>query len=579
VPTVPAPPGQAPLPLPIADSPSQSPTAKVDQPVVPPAVGARAPEGDNLFSKFLRTPEGPDELGRLSGYRVLRILGQGGMGLIFEAEDIQLGRRVALKVIRPDQSDTDILRQRFLQEARAVARIEHDHIVTIYQVAEDNGVLFLAMQLLQGESLSERLKRESRLTLRDVLRIARQSAEGLAAAHERGLIHRDIKPANIFLERISGKPDPRVKILDFGLVRQVEGDNPVLTQTGFVVGTPGYMSPEQARSQQLDARSDLFSLGCVIHRMAAGEEPFKGESPLNVLVSLTVDPVRRLTEFRDDVPERLASLVHRLLAKLPNGRPKSAGVVGEELGAIEEQLGYARPRTPWPAQPPSAPPVEKPKPAPSAPVAPADPPSQADWKSLSTLPRPKLPGDKPADPPPIPAVLSGPVKAPGEADAAPDPAATVCPKCKKEFWVVEGLRWCLRCGYCYDTNAPIPADQAAKTADAADQHWGFMLAAGALLIVTVTLFGGTVPSNDPELLVWWVRVQFGLGLVSCCAGYVWLVLLAARERKEDRLAHFLNPVLLVRQVFEYLPQTRSTLYAVGWGITAMVGAVALYFWK
>jgi serine/threonine protein kinase len=163
-------------------------------------------------------------------------------------------------------------RERFLHEARAMAAVRHDHVVTIHQVGEERGVPFFAMEQLEGESLHDRLRREAPLPAAEVLRIAREAAEGLAAAHARGLIHRDVKPANLWLEIQPGEPGAsasgghggRVKVLDFGLARSAAGDEPHLTQTGVVVGTPAYMAPEQARGEVPDQRSDLFSLGCVL---------------------------------------------------------------------------------------------------------------------------------------------------------------------------------------------------------------------------------------------------------------------------------------------------------------------------
>src|SRR5262249_27187820 len=203
---------------------------------------------------FLGPPQEPGELGRLGAYRVLRVLGVGGMGIVFHAEDVQLRRAVALKCLLPALAATSQARQRFLREARAAAAIEHEHVVVIYQVGEDRGIPFLAMQLLQGESLEDRLRREPLLPASQVLRIGREIAVGLAAAHERGLIHRDIKPANVWLEG----PQARVKLLDFGLARAVADDTGV-SQAGTIVGTPAYMAPEQSRGDPVDARCDLFS--------------------------------------------------------------------------------------------------------------------------------------------------------------------------------------------------------------------------------------------------------------------------------------------------------------------------------
>ncbi len=204
---------------------------------------------------FLRPAKGPSELGWLGSYRVLKVLGAGGMGIVFQAEDPKLKRLVALKAMRPGLALSPAAKQRFLREAQAAAAIEHDHIITIHQVAEDRGVLFLAMPFLKGESLDARLNRDSSLPVPEVLRIGREIAEGLDAAHQHGLIHRDIKPANIWLEdrgraerrQPPGESEPggRVKILDFGMVRTADSKTH-LTQTGAILGTPAYMAPEQA---------------------------------------------------------------------------------------------------------------------------------------------------------------------------------------------------------------------------------------------------------------------------------------------------------------------------------------------
>ncbi len=238
-------------------------------------------------------------------------------------------------------------RQRFLREARAAAAIKHDHIVTIYQVGEDRGAPFLAMEFLEGESLSDRLQHERRLPVKEVLRIGREMADGLAAAHMRGLIHRDVKPGNVWLEGDRG----RVKILDFGLARAAEDahlddgtpagpvpDGPAssLTQQGAVVGTPAYMAPEQADGRPVDARSDLFSLGCVLYRMAVGEPPFKGKGAVSMLLAVATEtpaPPRRLNP---DLPASLCDLITRLLSKKAEGRPPSAQAVVEAIRAIEQ---------------------------------------------------------------------------------------------------------------------------------------------------------------------------------------------------------------------------------------------------
>jgi serine/threonine protein kinase len=275
----------------------------------------------------------PGEIGRLGPYRLLQVLGTGGMGIVFHAEDLQLKRPVALKVMKPEFRTNDEARQRFLREARAVAGLDHEHIVTVYQVGEDCGLPYLAMQLLRGETLEDRLERDKRLPIGEVIRIGREIAAGLAAAHERGLIHRDIKPPNIWLEGEHG----RVKILDFGLARAT--DDLHLTRTGTVMGTPEYMSPEQASGKPVDARADLFSLGCVLYDMCAGQSPFQAKKTMMVLLALATKAPRPLTDLNPEVPAPLAELIMRLLEKQPDDRPASSKVVVDGLRRIETGSG------------------------------------------------------------------------------------------------------------------------------------------------------------------------------------------------------------------------------------------------
>jgi serine/threonine protein kinase/Leucine-rich repeat (LRR) protein len=291
--------------------------------------------------QFLAPSQAPDELGRLGPYRVLRVLGTGGMGVVFQAEDPRLRRSVALKVMKPDLAASGTARQRFLREAQTTAALEHDHIISIYQVDEDRGVPFLAMPLLKGETLEARLRRESRLPLSDVVRIGREIAEGLAAAHEHGLIHRDIKPSNIWLEIPAGESVTpatlaRVKLLDFGLARAV-ADDAHLTHSGAIAGTPQYMAPEQAKAEPVDARCDLFGLGCVLYRMLTGQLAFKGSKTMEVLRSLELDQPTPPRTLNPEVSPALSSLVMQLLAKRPANRPASASDVVAALSAIERE--------------------------------------------------------------------------------------------------------------------------------------------------------------------------------------------------------------------------------------------------
>jgi serine/threonine protein kinase len=305
--------------------------------------GSRAEDPQVEWTSFLAPARGAGELGWLGPYRVLEVLGAGGMGVVYRAEDPHLQRPVALKALLPALVPSPTARQRFLREARAAAAIKHNHIVTIYQVGEDRGVPFLAMEFLEGEPLDKRLMREGSLAVAEVLRIGREIAEGLAAAHDRGLIHRDIKPANVWLEGAGAW----VKILDFGLARAARDDQH-LTQQGAVVGTPAYMAPEQAGGQAVDRRSDLFSLGCVLYRLSTGELPFKGSDTMATLMALATVTPPSPQKINPRVPQRLADLVMALLAKNPEERPASAQAVVDTLRAIEQAQGQA-PLVPAPA--------------------------------------------------------------------------------------------------------------------------------------------------------------------------------------------------------------------------------------
>ena len=322
------------------------------------------------FLPTLRPAQSADELGRLGEFRLLNLLGYGGMGAVFLAEDVRLKRRVAIKVLRPEFAKKKDAAERFLREAQAAAAVRHDNVVTIFQVGEDNGTPFMAQELFHGESLKDCLDRERTLPIDEVLRIGGQIADGLAAAHAQGLLHRDIKPANVWLERspvaprqgsrggtevvapssiagatdvVSGIGNPvaerqgydgqgyaRVKILDFGLARLEQADAQ-LTGSGVILGTPAYMSPEQASGEVVDARTDLFSLGVVLYRMATGEQPFQGKTTTAVLKSLAVDTPVDPRELRGEITHELSDFILRLLDKDRTRRPGSAVEVSREL--------------------------------------------------------------------------------------------------------------------------------------------------------------------------------------------------------------------------------------------------------
>jgi formylglycine-generating enzyme required for sulfatase activity/tRNA A-37 threonylcarbamoyl transferase component Bud32 len=303
--------------------------------VTPHPEDARAAEVEDAPLDFLAPAEKPGELGRLGPYRVVKVLGAGGMGMVLQAEDPLLKRTVALKVMRPELAAKETSRQRFLREAQATAAVEHPYIVPIHQVGEDRHVPFIAMPFLKGQTLDARLRREKKLAVAEAVRIARQTAEGLAAAHKNGLIHRDIKPANLWLEAETGW----VKILDFGLARATSDDVDLtkLTASGTIVGTPAFMAPEQAMGKPVDGRCDLFSLGAVLYRMLAGRLPFQGSDTMSILMALANDTPKPLQELNADVPAPLADLVMQLLAKDPAQRPASAAAVAEALAHWEQE--------------------------------------------------------------------------------------------------------------------------------------------------------------------------------------------------------------------------------------------------
>ena len=338
-----------------------------------PSAALTGDDESGVDLSFLDPPMEPGDLGRIAHYRVIDTLGVGGMGVVLRGEDTHLRRPVALKVMRKEFVDSFASRERFLQEARVAAAVESENIVTVYQVGMHNDVPFLAMQYLNGEALDGRLNRQAPLPIPFALLIARQTAAGLADAHANGLVHRDIKPANIWLETdpASGK-FRRVRLLDFGLARILDS-NRKLTSMGVIVGTPQYMSPEQAFGSDVDGRADLFSLGAVMYAMFTGSLPFEGNTSAAVLMALVSHVPPKASTLNRQVPADADELIARLLSKEPEKRPASADEVVEILdgmliefstpilGRTSGVLGYpvrsdtfADARTTLPPDPPAA---------------------------------------------------------------------------------------------------------------------------------------------------------------------------------------------------------------------------------
>ena len=272
---------------------------------------------------------------KIGRYEDLAVIGRGGMGMIYRARDPVLDRSVALKVISSFEVTAD-LRARFFREARACARLrEHPNIVTIHDMGEDDGRLFIVMELLEGEELRHLIARHAPLTLEEKLAIVRQICDGLHHAHQKGVVHRDIKPANIF--RL---PSGQVKILDFGIAQiaaaaTTHGD---LTRTGMMMGTPRYMAPEQVRGQA-DQRSDIFSVGAVAYELFSGRPPFAGDNPLQILEQLRTLTPPRLSELDPSLPPQLSDIVDRAIRKEPEERFADLGQMGRELEAVQRGLG------------------------------------------------------------------------------------------------------------------------------------------------------------------------------------------------------------------------------------------------
>jgi pimeloyl-ACP methyl ester carboxylesterase len=277
-------------------------------------------------------------------YRIEGELGRGGMATVYRATDLRHDRPVAIKVLKPELCEL-IGADRFLREIRLTARLDHPHIVSLLDSGEVGGLFYSVMPFVDGESLRDRLDRVGQLKIQDAVEIAREVANALHFAHRSGIVHRDIKPANILLS------DGHARVADFGIARVVtaaEGD--ALTKTGMAVGTPAYMSPEQGAGQRdLDGRTDIYSLGCVLYEMLAGQTPFAGSTPRQVLARHALDPPPPLRTVRDTVPEALENIIATALAKTPTDRYGTAG----EFEAALADLGI-RPPTVIDRRPPSS---------------------------------------------------------------------------------------------------------------------------------------------------------------------------------------------------------------------------------
>ncbi|XXX77950.1 serine/threonine-protein kinase [Sorangium sp. So ce134] len=304
---------------------------------------------ENVVDEVARSEPIDPLLGKvLNGkFKILSMLATGGMGTIYRGEQIPLGRPVAIKVLIPNQASRQLdpnFHKRFFLEASILARLQHPNIVTVFDYgrieADDQERYFMAMEFLEGETLFRRVRRQGRLPPPEAMRIARQIARGLREAHKHGVVHRDLKPSNVML--VSNEDsEEAVKILDFGLVKQLGDDSEELTQQGAFLGSPRFMSPEQISHGKVDLRTDIYSLGVILYQMLCGKVPFESEKSIQILMAHLQQPVPRMKDRNPDVdiPEPLEALVMRCLAKDPDGRPATMDALIQGLGECARGMG------------------------------------------------------------------------------------------------------------------------------------------------------------------------------------------------------------------------------------------------
>ncbi|MGA9815115.1 MAG: serine/threonine-protein kinase, partial [Terriglobales bacterium] len=276
---------------------------------------------------------------KLGPYEIQSLVGAGGMGEVYRAHDSRLDRTVAIKVLPASFSADRDRMQRFAQEARAAAALNHPNILSIFDIGDQQGSPYVVSELLEGETLRERL-RSGPLSSRKAIDYALQVARGLAAAHEKGIVHRDLKPENLFITN-----DGRVKILDFGLAKLLMPEAPsgadaptlhAVTEPGLIMGTVGYMSPEQVRGQAADQRSDIFAFGAILYEMISGKRAFHGETSADTMSAILKEEVPELSETARSVPPGLERIVRHCLEKNASQRFHSAGDMAFDLEALTE---------------------------------------------------------------------------------------------------------------------------------------------------------------------------------------------------------------------------------------------------
>lgn len=301
-----------------------------------------ANETQDLLPEPRPTQEDPLVGSLLGGqYRVEVLIGVGGMGRVYRGTNEKMESRVAIKTLNVELRNDDALARRFEVEAKSAHNLRHPNTIRVYDYGVEDGQLYMVMELLEGESLEDRLRREGRLAHLDAIRVIREACQSLAEAHAQGMVHRDLKPDNLFLNRIGGQNE-HVKVLDFGVAKLNDNrfTNATLTQMGMIFGTPRYMSPEQARAQQLDGRSDIYALGVILYELLCGKPPFDGAEPVSVLIKHVNEEAPTFDEIAPghEIPAELERIVRRCLQKEPEARYASVQELDEVLARTEDAL-------------------------------------------------------------------------------------------------------------------------------------------------------------------------------------------------------------------------------------------------
>jgi serine/threonine protein kinase len=317
-----------------------------------------------------------------AGYRITGVIGRGGMSIVYEAEHVQLGRTLALKLLAPSLAMDESFRERFIRESRIAASLDHPNVVQIYDAGESDGVLYIAMRHIAGTDVRTLLQQKGPLGLGQTLFILEQVASALDAAHERGLVHRDIKPANILV----AQPSERAFLTDFGVAKEITGRG--LTKTGYFIGTFEYAAPEQIEGKTVDGRTDLYALGCVLYECLSGEAPFGAETEGSIIHAHLVEPPPKLTAKRPDLPPGLNAVITQAMAKSKDDRYATAGDMVSAVRAVALE-GSGAPAT-SPARPVSIPPA-----APETILAPSEPPAPAESVAPAAPPPPAPPPREP----------------------------------------------------------------------------------------------------------------------------------------------------------------------------------------